>query len=121
MARRWTFALDGTDHVVAVRPNSWWKGWPSAFTCDGREYKIHIAFRLGRRFEFPCSVGSHPAVLVMSRAAPPPFWTRFKVALGAAWRGRSLAGREAVNALTPWQYELLVDGRSVEPDTGRSA
>jgi hypothetical protein len=118
MARSWTFRLDGTDHVVAVKPNSWWKGWPSSFTCDGREYKIHIAFRPGRRFEFPCFVGSHPAVLVMSRAAGPPLWTRFKVALKGVLGGGILAAREAVSAAAPWKFELSVDGRSVGPDTG---
>jgi len=114
-ATMWAFALDGTDHVVTLGPDNPLKGWPNAFTCDGHEYPIHIAFKRGRRFESPFSIGSHPAVLVMSKAARPPFWTRFKTALGGNVRGGTFASVEAVSALTPWQYELIVDGRSIDP------
>jgi hypothetical protein len=113
-ARQWTVTLEDGEHVVSVGPDNPVTGWPKVFSCDGREYPIKIAFKRGRRFEFPFPIGMHSGVFVMSKAAPPPYFTAFKAALAARWRGGPSASIDAVQALRPWEFELLVDGRAID-------
>jgi hypothetical protein len=119
-ARQWTVTLEDGEHFVFVGPDNPTTGWPKAFSCDAREYPIKIAFKRGRRFEFPFPIGQHSGVLVMSKAQPPPYLTAFKAALASIWRGPS-ASVDAVQALRPWGFELLVDGQPVSSGPDPSA
>jgi len=103
VSRRWTFELDGDDHVVTLQAPSWYKGWPDAFHVDGQRYPIKLRLlSLARRFEFPFEIAGHPAALIMSkRPLSQVWWPRFKAALRDR-HGRSAADR--------WSYQLLVDG-----------
>lgn len=120
-ARQWTVTLEDGEHFVSVGPDNAMTGWPKAFSCNGREYPIKIAFKRGRRFEFPFLIGQHSGVLVMSKAAPPPYLSAFKAALAARWRGGPSAMVDAVQALRPWGFELLVDGQPIGSGPDASA
>ena len=94
--RQWTVSLEGGEHSVSVGPDNPMTGWPKTFSCNGREYPIKIAFKRGRRFEFPFPIGQHSGVLVMSKAARPPYLRSrllWPVCGGADSRDRSMACR----------------------------
>jgi hypothetical protein len=112
-----SFSIDGTDHLVAIEPENRWKGWPDAFSCDGVRYPIKIPLSLTAvRFEQPFEIDGHPATLVMSKVRRrDAWWPRFKAALWAQATGRVHRMVDAVSAVDPWTYEVLVDGQHVAP------
>jgi len=116
-SRIWNVKIDGDDHVVEIEQDDPMKGWPDAFHVDGQRCPIKLPFWLtARRFEFPFEIAHHPAMLIMSRRPrSETFWPRFKAAFLGRLRGGMGSAVQAANAVDPWSYEVLVDGKPAGP------
>jgi hypothetical protein len=104
-----------TDHVLSIEADNPLKGWPDAFWCDGVRHRINVRPSLtALSFEQPFKVDGRAAVLVMSKMQRrEAYGPRFKATLRTLLTLRIWRLDDALRAVDPWRYELLINGQVV--------